>query len=79
MGICSSTNSDNQVIDEINEHSDYEKAREDIKRRGDEDIYEVKAKLYEYVKVNTRLTRKSLVSKYCTRCPMHELLCMCIS
>lgn len=64
MGICSSSNSEHQVIEEINEHSDYEKARENHKAKNDDDIYEVKAKLFEFVRVNSRLTRKCLISKY---------------
>lgn len=64
MGICSSSNSEHQVIEEINEHSDYEKARENHKAKNDDDIYEVKAKLFELIRVNSRLTRKCLISKY---------------
>lgn len=63
MGICSSSN-DHIIKEEENENADFEKPREEINDKHDEFLYEVKAKLYEFIKVNPRLTRKVLISKY---------------
>lgn len=64
MGICGSTNNKEGVIEEVNEDLNFEKAREEYRDKRDDNVYEVKAKLYEFVRVNTKLTRKSLISKY---------------
>ena len=63
MGICSSGN-EHVIKNEENENADYEKPREEILDKNDEFLYEIKAKLFEFVKVNPRLTRKILISKY---------------
>jgi hypothetical protein len=63
MGVCTSTNK--MEIEQIeDENCDYEKVREDYRDKKEDDQYEVEAKLYEYVLVNSRMTRKSLISKY---------------
>lgn len=64
MGVCNSTGGKTEVIEEVKEDVDFEKAREEIRDKRDENIYEVKAKLYEFVRVNQRLIRKTLISKY---------------
>lgn len=64
MGVCNSSKGTKVVIQEIREDVDFEKAREEIRDKRDENIYEVKAKLYEYTTVNPKLIRKTLISKY---------------
>jgi hypothetical protein len=63
MGICES-NSQKKIVEHINEYLNFETAREEIRDKRDENIYEVKAKLWEFKKVNDRLTTKNLISKY---------------
>lgn len=65
MGVCvSSKSGTRQIIDEVNENTDFEKFREEIRDNRQEGVFEVKAKLYEYVIVNAKIMRRALISKY---------------
>lgn len=65
MGACGSTNkSGASIIEENTDEINFEKARDEIRDKRDDNIYEVKAKLYEFTQMNNKLIKKRLISKY---------------
>lgn len=65
MGACNSTNSSNlRIIEENTDEFNFEKARDEMRDKNNDNIYEVKANLFEFELINNRTFKKRLISKY---------------
>ena len=66
MGACGSSkhSGEGNIVEHIPEDVDFEKVREEVRDRRDNNVYEVKADLWELIPINSKVIRKTLISRY---------------